>query len=64
MKHDERERCVRGDTMIQIFMTEDGTIHQKDEAQAGAWIALTNPTATEILEISEKYKIDPDHPFD
>ena len=61
MKHDERERCVRGDTMIQIFMTEDGTIHQKDEAQAGAWIALTNPTATEILEISEKYKIDPDH---
>ena len=47
--------------MIQIFMTEDGAIHQKDEVQAGAWVALTNPTATEILEISEKYGIDPDH---
>lgn len=47
--------------MIQIFMTEDGAIHQKDEIQAGAWVALTNPTATEILEISERYGIDPDH---
>lgn len=47
--------------MIQIFMTEDGAIHQKDEIQNGAWIALTNPTATEILEISERYEIDPDH---
>ena len=47
--------------MIQIFMTEDGAIHQKDEAQAGAWVALTNPTATEILDISEQYGIDPDH---
>ena len=47
--------------MIQIFMTEDGAIHQKDEIQSGAWIALTNPTATEILEISETCGIDPDH---
>lgn len=47
--------------MIQIFRTEDGTIHQKDVAQQGAWVALTNPTATEILEISETYGIDPDH---
>jgi len=47
--------------MIQIFMTEDGAIHQKDEAQNGAWVALTNPTATEILEISEMFNIDPDH---
>ena len=42
-------------------MTEDGTIHQKDEVQNGCWVALTNPTATEILEISELYHIDPDH---
>lgn len=47
--------------MIQIFMTEDGAIHQKDESGQGAWIALTSPTATEILEISERYGIDPDH---
>ena len=41
--------------MIQIFLTEDGMIHQKDELQNGAWMALTDPTATEILEISEAY---------
>ena len=57
----DRHRREEGKTMIQIFMTEEGTIHQKDEIQPGAWIALTNPTATEILEISETYKIDPDH---
>lgn len=47
--------------MIQIFMTEDDAIHQKDEVQNGCWMALTDPTATEILEISEAYNIDPDH---
>lgn len=47
--------------MIQIFMTEDDAIHQKDEVQNGCWMALTDPTATEILEISETYGIDPDH---
>lgn len=47
--------------MIRIFKTEDGAIHQKDEAESGCWIALTNPTATEILEVSKKYGIDPDH---
>lgn len=44
--------------MIRIFKTEDGAIHQIDEAEAGCWIALTNPTATEILEIAERYEID------
>ena len=47
--------------MIQVFKTEDGMIHQRDEAENGCWIALTDPTATEILEIAEKYNIDPDH---
>ena len=47
--------------MIRIFKTEDGMIHQVDEAESGCWIALTNPTATEILEVAEKYGIDPDH---
>lgn len=44
--------------MIRIFKTEGGAIHQIDEAEAGCWIALTNPTATEILEIAERYEID------
>ena len=35
--------------MIRIFKTEDGTIHEKKEMQPGSWIALTNPTASEIL---------------
>lgn len=47
--------------MIRIFKTEDGAIHQKDEIQQGSWIVLTNPTATEILEIAERYEIDSDH---
>ena len=47
--------------MIRIFKTEDGMIHQKDEAESGCWIALTDPTATEILEIANKFEIDPDH---
>lgn len=46
--------------MIRIFKTENGLIHQKDEPSPGSWIALTNPTATEILEIANTYGIDPD----
>lgn len=46
--------------MIRIFRTLDGTIHQMEEATEGSWIALTNPTATELLEIAEKYQIETD----
>ncbi|MDC9244940.1 CorA family divalent cation transporter, partial [Clostridioides difficile] len=46
--------------MIQIYKTEDGLIQQKDELSPGSWIDLTNPTATEILEIANTCKIDPD----
>ena len=38
----------------------DGSIHQIQEAQEGCWIALTNPTATEIFEISEQFGIEVD----
>lgn len=47
--------------MIRIFKTEENTIRQIDEAESGCWVALIDPTATEILEISKKYDIDPDH---
>ena len=47
--------------MIQIFKTEDGIVHQTDERAPGSWIAMTNPTATEILEIADAYEIDSDH---
>ena len=46
--------------MIKIFRTIDGVIHQVNEAQEGCWIALINPTATEILEIAEEYSIEQD----
>lgn len=46
--------------MIRIFKTEEEMIHQQDEITAGCWIALTDPTATEILEIADKFQIDPD----
>ena len=47
--------------MIRIFKTTDGMFHQIDEAEDGCWIAMTNPTATEILEVAEQYGIAPDH---
>ena len=47
--------------MIRIFKTEDGAMHEKEEMQPGCWIALTNPTATEIIDIADTYQIDPDH---
>lgn len=47
--------------MIRIFKTEDGIMHEKDELQPGSWIAMTNPTASEIIDIADMYQIDPDH---
>lgn len=47
--------------MVRIFRTIDGRIHQVQEAQEGCWIALTNPSASEVFEISTKYGIEVDH---
>ena len=47
--------------MVKIFRTIDNNVHQINEAQEGSWIALIDPTATEIVEIAEKYDIDVDH---
>ena len=47
--------------MIRIFKTEDGAMHEKEEMQPGCWIAFTNPTASEIIDIADAYQIDPDH---
>ena len=46
--------------MIRIFKTVDGKIHQVDEASEGCWLALTDPTATEIFEIARRYHIEVD----
>ena len=47
--------------MRRIFKTEDGTMYEKFDLQPGCWIALTNPTASEIMDIADAYQIDPDH---
>lgn len=46
--------------MLRIFKTIEGSIHEVNEPQEGCWIAMTNPTATEIFEISESYGIEVD----
>ena len=43
--------------VIRMFRTSEGAIHEIQEPQDGCWIALTNPTATEIFEISEQFQI-------
>jgi magnesium transporter len=47
--------------MIEIFKTLEDGIHQIDKIEDGCWIAMTSPSATELLQISEKYNIDIDH---
>ncbi len=46
--------------MIRCFRTVDGVIRQIGEPADGCWIAMTNPTATEIFEIAERYHIEVD----
>ena len=46
--------------VVRIYKTIDGAIHQIQEPEDGCWIALTNPTATEIFEFSEKFDIEVD----
>lgn len=47
--------------MIKIFRTIDNRVYQLNEAQDGSWVALIAPTATELVEIAERYGIDVDH---
>lgn len=47
--------------MIEIFKTYDSGTRKIDQMEDGTWIALTNPTASELLEVSERYNIDIDH---
>lgn len=46
--------------MIRIFKTIDGKMHQMEEPCEGCWVALTNPTATEIFEICNRFQIEVD----
>ncbi|MDD3338805.1 MAG: magnesium transporter CorA family protein [Lachnospiraceae bacterium] len=47
--------------MIRIFRTVDGKILETNEAQEGSWIAVTDPSSSEIFEIASQYHIEVDH---
>lgn len=46
--------------MIEIFTTIDDTLSKIEDYRDGSWIALTDPSATELLEVSERFNIDID----
>ena len=48
------------DNMVRIFKTVEGALQELDEPSDGCWIALTDPTATEIFEIAQQYGIEVD----
>lgn len=50
-----------GAFMIDIFKTIDGSLKRMTEITEGSWIAMTDPSATEILEIAEATGIEIDH---
>lgn len=47
--------------MIEILKTYEDGIRQINEIEQGCWVVMTNPSATELLEISETCRIDIDH---
>lgn len=47
--------------MIDIFKTIDGSLHRIDEISDGCWIAMTDPSATELKQIAEATGIEIDH---
>ena len=46
--------------MIRIFKTVDGKVLKIPAAEEGSWVALTNPTQDELINISEHFLIDLD----
>ncbi len=47
--------------MIDIFKTIDGSLQRMTGITEGSWVAMTNPSATELLEIAEETGIEIDH---
>lgn len=46
--------------MIKIFKTTEDSFSQVEEIEDGCWVAMTDPTASEVIEISKAYGIDVD----
>lgn len=48
------------DNMIKIFKTFEHGISEIEAPEDGCWIAMTDPTATELYDIAQKYDIEVD----
>lgn len=46
--------------MVKIFITRKGVLENIEEPEKGCWINMVHPTEKELVEIEEKYKIEPD----
>ncbi|MDO5146757.1 MAG: magnesium transporter CorA family protein [Eubacteriales bacterium] len=46
--------------MIRIFKTKDGIVQKIPAAEEGSWVALTNPTQEELIQVSDRFLIDLD----
>lgn len=46
--------------MVKIFKSSEKETSQIEEFEAGCWVAMTNPSAEELKEVSERYHIDAD----
>lgn len=47
--------------MIDIFKTTEGSLQRLTEIMEGCWVAMTSPSATELMEIAEATGIEVDH---
>ncbi|MGF7145760.1 magnesium transporter [Anaerotaenia torta] len=47
--------------MIDIFRTTEGALQRLTEITEGSWVAMTAPSATELMEIAEATGIEVDH---
>ena len=47
--------------MIDIFRTTEGALQRLTEITEGCWVAMTSPSATELMEIAEVTGIEVDH---
>ncbi len=46
--------------MVKIFKSSEKETSQIEEFEDGCWVAMTNPSAEELKEVSERYHIDAD----
>ncbi|ROR29461.1 magnesium transporter [Mobilisporobacter senegalensis] len=46
--------------MLTVYKTFEDGFRQINDMQEGCWVALTDPSATELLEVSERFTIDID----